>query len=167
MENVTITGNNSGGEGFAVFLMPSNFDGHSYQSGHKRIAGDMIIKDNIGGDLYLSKGTILAVTGERLGEKSCVNLVLAEGVLSQWVFGVYHYEGGNRVYVLTAGDRSVTDPEPYGETQEETPQPDKTDETGSGNVLLYVGIGVVALVAIGGVLLIVRKKKKAGSQVKE
>ena len=30
-----------------------------------------------------------------------------------------------------------------------------------------VGIGVVALVAIGGVLLIVRKKKKAGSQVKE
>lgn len=167
MENVTITGNDSGGEGFAVFLMPSNFDGHSYQSGHKRIAGDMIIKDNIGGDLYLSKGTILAVTGERLGEKSCVNLVLAEGVLSQCVFGVYNYEGGNRVYVLTAGDRSVTDPEPYGETQEETAQPDKTTEATPVNILLYVGIGIVALAAIGGVLLIVRKKKKVGSQVKE
>ena len=162
MENVTVTGNNSGGEGFAVFLMPSNFDGHSYQSGHKRIAGDMIIKDNIGGDLYLSKGTILAVTGERLGDKSCVHLVLNEGVVSQWVYGVYHYEGGDKVYVLTAGDRSITDPEPYELPQSGDAQPVKNTAAANRDVLLYVGIGVLGIAAVAVVALIGVKKKKAG-----
>lgn len=164
MENVTVTGNTSGGEGFAVYLMPSNFDGHSYQSGHKRIAGEMIIKDNTGGDLYLSEGTILAVTGERLGEKSYVSLFLEEGVLSQWVFGVYDYEGGDHFYVLTAGDRSITDPEPYDLPQEAEPQPDKTTGTANGNILLYVGIGIIAIVAIAAAIVISMKKKKAGKE---
>ena len=164
MENVTVTGNVSGGEGYAVYLMPSNFDGHSYQSGHKRIAGDMIIKDNTGGDLYLSNGTILAVTGEQLGENSYVCLDLDKGVLSQWVFGVYDYEGGNGSYVLTAGNRSITDPEPYGQEQETGSETDKN----AGSILLYAGVGIVAAVAIGGaIFLLAGKKKKTGSTTKE
>lgn len=163
MENVTVTDNVSGGEGFAVYLMPSNFDGHSYQSGHKRIAGDMIIKDNMGGDLYLSNGTILAVTGEMLGEKSYVSLFLEEGVLSQWVFGVYNYEGGDQIYVLTAGDRSITDPEPYGQSQETDDQPDE-NKAASDNILLFVGVGVIAVLTIAAVAVIGIKKKKAGKE---
>lgn len=164
MENVTVTGNVSGGEGYAVYLTPSNFDGHSYQSGHKRIAGDMVIRDNPGGDLYLSNGTILAVTGERLGEKSYVVLTLAEGVLSQWVFGVYSYEGGDGEYVLTGGDRSITDPEPYGQSQETEAASDKSDD-----ILLYVGIGVIALAVCAAVVIILKKKKtgKAAGSSKE
>ena len=163
MENVTVTDNTSGGEGYAIYLMPSNFDGHSYQSGHKRIAGDMIIKDNMGGDLFLSDGTILAVTGERLGENSYVCLDLARGCVSQWVFGVYHYEGGDRSYVLTAGDRSITDPEPYGQDAETQTQ----TENKTGNILLYVGVAVVGLAAAGAAVLIGLKKKKTGAQPKE
>jgi len=158
MENVTVTDNVSGGEGYAVYLMPSNFDGHSYQSGHKRIAGNMIIKDNMGGDLYLSDGTILAVTGERLGEDSYVCLDLERGCVSQWVFGVYHYEGGNGQYVLTAGDRSITDPEPYDLEQETAAQTNENKD--QDNIWLYVGIGVFALAVIGAGAVLVLKKKK-------
>ena len=58
LENVTVTGNTSGGEGFAIYLTSSEFDGHSYQTGHKRIAGEMVVKDNQGGDLYLINGNM-------------------------------------------------------------------------------------------------------------
>ena len=83
--------------------------------------------------------------------------------MSQWVFGVYNYEGGDRTYVLTAGDRSITDPEPYGQDAETEIQTD----TNTGNILLYVGVGLVALAAIGAVAVIGLKKKKTGAKTKE
>ena len=165
MQNVTVTGNVSGGEGFAVYLTPSEFDGHSYQTGHKRMGGNMIIKDNKGGDLYLSEGTVVAVTGESLGEKSHVNVTLHSGVVTQWVQGVYNYEGGDGEYVLTAGNRSITDPEPIPAAQEQAGE--NGEKTASGDVILYVGIGVfvIALAAVAAVLL--TKKKKAGKPAEE
>ena len=177
LQNVTVTGNTSGGEGFAIYTTASLFDGHSYQTGHKRIGGEMIVKDNVGGDLFLGEGTALAVTGEALGENSHVNVTLYSGVLSQWVFGVYNYEGGNLNYVLTAGDRSLTDPEPY-ELEQETQPEEPTGETegtqGSeiaeteDNTMLYVAIAAVAaVILLAAVAVIVIKKKKSGSQVKE
>ena len=174
LTGVTATGNVSSGEGYAIYLTPSQFDGHSYQTGHKRIGGEMIVKDNQGGDMYLSKGTALAVTGESLGEKSYVGITIYEGVLSQWVFGVYNYEGGNQVYVITAGDRSITDPEDYEVAQPETePQPEETtgatagtetEQTAEGadDTMLYAGIGGIAVLLIAAAAVVIVKKKKAG-----
>ena len=98
------------------------------------------------------------MTGERLGDKSYVDLTLSEGVLSQWVFGVYNYEGGNGRYVLTGGDRSITDPEPYELAQEDTADSGET----AGNILLYVGVGLAAIAACAAAALVIVKKKKAG-----
>lgn len=165
LENVTVTGNTSGGLGYAVYLMPTTFDGHSYHSGQAYMGGEMIVKDNDGGDLYLDEGTILAVTGETLGEKAHVNITLSSGVVCQRVQGVYDYVGGNLVYTLTAGDRSVTDPEDFGPNppSEET---SATEHTAKNNTWLYVGIGVFALAAAAVVLLILKKKKTPTGEAK-
>ena len=155
MQNVTVTGNTSGGEGFAVYLTPSEFDGHTYQTGHKKMSGDMVIKDNTGGDLYLAEGTAIAVTGEGLGQKSHVNVTIFSGVVTQWVQGVYNYEGGDLNYVLTAGNRSITDPEPIPASEN-----DQKDQDASGDILLYVIIGVFAVAVIAVIAVIIAKKKK-------
>ena len=161
LESVTVTGNTSGGEGYAVYLPAAEYDGHSNYTGFKTMGGEMIVRDNEGGDLYLGEETVLAVTGESLGEKTYVDITIFDGVLSQWVHGVYNYEGGDQHYILTAGDRSLTDPEPYGE-QPQTQQPQQTqNEKKTGDTWLYVGIGAVALVAIAGVVLVILKKKKS------
>jgi len=157
--DVTVTGNTSGGEGYAVYLPPALYDGHSNYTGHKRMSGNVIIRDNQGGEMYLGEETVLAITGESLGEKAYVDITIHAGVLSQWVHGVYGYEGGDQHYILTAGDRSLTDPEPYGE-QPQT-QRDQTQPAKSGDTWLYVGIGVVAAAAIAGVILVILKKKKS------
>ena len=122
----------------------------------------MIIKDNSGGDVYLGEGTALAVTGERLGEKSHVNITLHSGVLSQWVHGVYGYEGGDLVYTLTAGDRSITDPEPIPADENAA---DKESGAPNHNIWLYVGIGAMAAILVAVVLILTAKKKKAGKTV--
>ena len=81
------------------------------------------------------------------------------------LYGAYNYEGGNQVYTITYGDRSMTEPEydaslAYKGEQEQKKAP-------AADVLLYVGIGVIALAAIGGaVLMITKKKKSAGAESK-
>ena len=66
--------------------------------------------------------------------------------------------------MLTAGNRSITDPEPYGQEQETGSETDKN----AGSILLYAGVGIVAAVAIGGAIyLLAGKKKKTGSTTKE
>ena len=162
LTNVTATGNTASGSGYALYITPGQYDGHSYTTGHKWISGNMIIKDNSGGDVYLGEGTVLAVTGERLGEKSHVNITLHSGVLSQWVHGVYGYEGGDLVYTLTAGDRSITDPEPIPADEKAA---DKESGAPNHNIWLYVGIGAMAAILVAVVLILTAKKKKAGKTV--
>jgi len=162
LTDVTVTGNTSGGEGYAVYVTASEYDGHSYSTGHKRLAGNVIIRDNEGGQMYLGEGSTVAITGGPLGEKSYIDLTLHSGVLSEHLFGIYGYEGGDLHYTVTAGDRSLTDPETFTVTSAEGEDAEnKTD--GPTDILLYVGIGILGLAAVAAVVLVALKKKKAGN----
>ena len=121
----------------------------------------MIVRDNQGGDMYLSEGAILAVTGEQLGEKTHVEVTIPSGLLADYVQGVYGYEGGDLHYIITAGDRSLTDPERVAEPEETQPQTQEQPGQTENQTWLYVGVGVVGLLAIGGILLVILKKKKS------
>jgi len=157
----TVTGNTSDGEGFAVYLTAAEYDGHSYSTGFKKLSGDVIVKDNPGGDMYIGEGTGVAVAGEAIGEKAHIEITLHSGVLSEHLFGVYGYEGGDLHYTVTAGDRSVTDPEEYQNYRKPAEEAEgKAAE--NDQLLLYIGIAVVILAA-AGIALVIWKKKKAGT----
>lgn len=174
LANVTVTGNTSLGGKYAVYLTPAQWDGHTYYSGMKKITGDMIVKDNEGGDMYLAEQIALAVSGN-LGDKAEIHVELSDGVVTQRVIGLYNYDGGNLSYVLTAGDRSVTDPEAPVEEPVETPtEPEITEPGGEqkqpsgSNAVVYAGIGVLVLViAAAAVILVLLGRKKAGKTAKE
>ena len=158
--DATVTGNTSGGAGYAVYITAAEFDGHSYSSGHKKFGGNMIIKDNQGGDLYLGEGTTVAVVNGPLGEKSHMEVTLHSGVLTNSLFGVYDYQGGDLRYTVTAGQRSLTEPEDKPLTEEEKTEPtqQKTEKKDPGDTWLYVGIGVLALIVIAVIVLLTKKK---------
>ena len=152
LETVTVTGNVSQNNGHAVYVTAAEFDGHSYTTGHKKVSGDLIIRDNEGGNLYLCENALLTVVGQMLGEHTYVDVTLQSGILRQHVLGIYGYEGGNLHYIITAGDRSVTDPEEL--SQEPAPAED--------NTMLYAGVGVIgALIVLAAAAVVVGKKKKA------
>ena len=164
--NCTVTGNTSGGEGYAVYFTAAEFDGHSYSTGHKKVGGDMIIKDNNGGEMYLGEGSAVAVVEGPLGAKTYMEITLHSGVISEHLFGEYDYEGGDLEYIITAGNRSLTDPEKYEYYQ--APVEETEDQTKSGSdVLLYAGIGVIGLAAIAAAVLVISKKKKSAAAEKK
>ena len=145
-----------------MYLTAAEYDGHSYLTGFKKVGGNVIVRDNNGGDMYIGEGTGVAVVGEAIGEKAHIEIKLHSGVLSEHLFGVYGYEGGDLVYTVTAGDCSVTDPEAYQYYQE--PADQDADAAGNiGNVVLYIVVGVVAAAVIAALVLVVMKKKKAGT----
>ena len=156
MIDTTVTGNTSGGEGYAVYITAAEYDGHSYSTGHKKFGGNIIIKDNQGGGLYLSEGSTVAIVNGPLGEKSHIEVTLHSGVLTNHLFGVYDYEGGDLVYTVTAGDRSLTEPEDVDWGTEDSDQ--QTKKTATGDIWLYAGIGIVALAVIVAVVLVIKKK---------
>ena len=164
----TVTGNTSGGMGFAVYMTEAQYDGHSYSTGFKKVGGNVIVRDNENGDMYISEGTGVAVVGEKIGEKAHLEITLHSGVLSEHLFGVYHYEGGNLVYTVTAGDRSVTDPEKYEYYQapEKDTEPAGQQTQKTGNTWLYVGIGALALILIAAAVVLVKKKKSPAGEAK-
>ena len=135
------------------------------------MSGDMLITDNSGGDLYLDKTTTLSVSSAGLGKNTKIGVTLDSGLLTQRVFGSYDYEGGNQVYTITYGDRSLTDPEydPSMVVKQEAPEQTTAQQQKeeSTDTWLYVGIGAVAVVLIALVVLFVLKKKKsAGAETK-
>jgi len=79
-------------------------------------------------------------------------------VVTNRIFGAFHYEGGDQVYTITYGDRSVTDPE-YDATLVKSEQIRQEPQT-SNDTLLFVSIGVVALAAVAVMVLVLLKKKK-------
>ena len=164
MHDVEATGNQSGGAGFAVYLSDSDFDGYSYVAGLMKMSGSMKISDNQGGDLYLGKETAIVIGEDGLAQDAHIELVMHSGLLTDWVWGAYDYEGGDLKYTITAGDRSLTEPE-----QKDPPATDEEAKPGkeiSGDVLLYAGIGIIAVAVLAAVLLILKKKsgKKTGNQ---
>ena len=169
LHNVEITGNRSGGEGHAVYMNDANYDGHSYFSSHNKMSGNTVIKDNEGGDLWMGPDVVFVITAEGLGEKAHIQVTLDSGVVTQRVWGAYHYEGGNQVYTITYGDRSVTDPE-IDESllaPEQTTQTQSNEKKATGDILLYAGIGVFVALIIVVAVLVLKKKKTAEKATKE
>ena len=167
MHDVEVTGNESGGEGFAVYLDDSDYDGHSYVAGLMKMSGSMKIFDNQGGDLYLGKETAIIIGEDGLAQDTRIELVMHSGLLTDWVWGAYDYEGGDLEYTITAGDRSLTEPEqkdPPAKTGEE-----KDGKAASADALLYVGIGAIAVAVLAAILLVLKKRsgRKAEKANKE
>jgi len=102
-----------------------------------------------------------AITADGLGQNAHIELVMDSGVVTNRILGIYHYEGGNQVYTITYGDRSMTDPE-YDASLVKTDDTQKTEETANADLLLYIGVGVVGLAAVALVVALIAKKKKAG-----
>ena len=168
MTDVTITGNVAANNGYAMYYADSEFDGRNYIRGLFKISGDMIIKDNQGGDMYLDNLVTVAVTDQGIGPKTHMEVTLDKGVLTNRLYGAYNYEGGDQAYTVTYGTRSLTEPEvdPELTVLEHTAEDEKT-QANTGDIWLYVGIGVIALAAIAGaVLMIGKKKKSAGAETK-
>lgn len=155
LHNTEITGNTSGGEGFAVYTNDAKYDGHSFMASVNKLSGSTVIKDNKGGDLWMAPDVVFAISGNGLGEKAYINLTLDSGVVTNRILGAYHYEGGDRVYTVTYGDRSMTDPEmiPGAQTEQDS-------DSAAGDVLLYVVVGVVALAVVAVVVVLLLRKKK-------
>ena len=81
-------------------------------------------------------------------------------MITNRIFGTYHYEGGNCDYVLTYGTRSIDEPE-TDPTLQETQQTESSQKPVSeSDMTLYILIGAVALVAVAAVVLVLLKKKK-------
>ena len=174
MTNLTVTGNKCGENGYALYLADSEHDGQTYINGLFKMGGNMIVKDNEGGDLYLANKVTIGALKEGYGENTHMGVTLDAGLLTQRVMGEYNYEGGNLEYVLTYGSRSMTDPEYLEPTVEETePVTDGTQSTNAtvsnenasteDNTALYVGIGgIAAIIVLAAAVLVIVKKKKAG-----
>lgn len=167
--DVTITKNISGNNGYSVFLADSEYDGQTYFRGLFKFGNNIIITDNQGGDLYLDKQTVVAAMSQGYGPKTHINVTLDSGTITNRIFGIYHYEGGNQVYTITYGDRSLTDPEvdqtliaennSNNDPAAQTPPIDKNPDT-----WLYIAIGTFAVVAVAAVVFIAAKKKKANTK---
>ena len=171
LHNVNVTGNTSG-SGYAVYMADSQYDGHSYFTSRNKLSGNVVIKDNEGGNLFMGKDVVFVITADGLGQDTYMDLLLHSGTVTNRIFGAYNYEGGDLAYVVTAGDRSITDPEVY--VEETQPEPETTEgteatqategtqEQGEDNTMLYVGIaGIGAVVVLAAAALVIVKKKKA------
>ena len=168
MTDVTITGNVAANNGYALYYADSEYDSQTYIRGLFKLGGDIIVKDNQGGDMYLDNLVTVAVTDQGIGPKTHMEVTLDKGVLTNRLYGAYNYEGGDQAYTVTYGTRSLTEPEvdPELTVLEHTAEEEKT-QANTGNIWLYVGIGVIALAAIAGaVLMIGKKKKSAGAEKK-
>jgi len=164
MTNITVTGNVCANNGHALVLADSEFDGQTYINGLFKMGGDMIVKDNEGGDLYMDNMTTIGALAQGYSPKTHMNITLDKGLLTQRVDGYYNYEGGNLVYTLTYGERSMTDPEYDPNLVVKAADEGQEQKTAnSTDILLYVGIGVIGLAAVAGVVLMILKKKKPAS----
>jgi hypothetical protein len=157
----TITGNKSA-EGGAVYLTPGMYDGHSYTNGKVKLAGNLIIKDNdCQSDLYIDEGRVCGTTAEGFGKDTEIHVTLHSGLITQAILAAYNYEGGEGNYVVTYGDKSMTQIEP-GAEENLVGKTEKTQD--GGDIWLYAGIGVILLAAIAGGIFLVKKKKSAATK---
>ena len=91
-----------------------------------------------------------------------IYVTLDSGVLTNRVFGAYNYEGGEQVYVITYGDRSVTEPEYDASLAVKTDAPvEQNQQNTESDIWLYAGIGAFVLVIAAVVILLLKKKKPA------
>ena len=156
----TVTDNKSA-EGAAVYIAPGKYDGHSYTYGKVKLSGNLIIKDNAcEADLYIDEGRVCGTTAEGFGEDTELHVTLHSGFITQAILASFDYEGGDLHYIVTYGDKSMTQIEPGMEQFIVKPAEEEKPGKDGGNTILYVGIGILALAAIGGAALVLTKKKK-------
>lgn len=168
LTNATVTNNVSQNGGYALYYGDAEFDGFSYFRGLYKIGGQMIVKDNQGGDLYLGEQTTMSVNAEGLTGESCMNVKLASGLLTQRLYGSYNYEGGNCEYVVTVGNKSETDPEfdasmlPQEEEPTEAPTGEGEQPTNGETSVIWIAGGAMAVViaAVAIIIVAVSKRKK-------
>lgn len=163
LDGCTITGNKTT-DGTAVYVAPARYDGHSYTNAVIKLGGDMQICDNEGtmaGDLYFDEGVAAAGTAEGFGKNTKILIQLHSGVLTNAILAAYDYEGGDQLYTITYGDRSMTEPEYVPVAVDTTAEPEDTV-----NVLLYMAVGLF-VVAAAVVVWLLLKKKKAGNTAGE
>ena len=152
---MTVTGNTSNTDGYAVYFRENSYDGQSYQQAIHQMGGNVIVRDNVGGDMMMCADVNIGNIKEGYGEKTYFHVTLSDGVLTNRLLGEYDYEGGDLVYTVTYGSRSYTQPEV------ETVEADAEQNTASGDIWLYAGLGaVVAVVAAAVIVVAARKKKK-------
>jgi hypothetical protein len=171
VQGMTVTGNTSKTDGYAVYFRENNYDGQSYQQAIHQMGGNVIVKDNAGGDMMLCKDVNLGNIVEGYGEDTYFYVTLSDGLLTNRILGEYNYEGGDLNYTVTYGSRSWTDPEVETPAEEETqPTTEETvgaaesGEAGEDNTLLYAGIGgIAAVIVLAAVVLVIVKKKKTGN----
>ena len=165
---MTVTGNTSKTDGYAVYFNENKYDGQSHLLTNHEIGGNVIVKDNKGGEVFLGHDVVLAPTVEGYGQDTYFNITLYEGPLTNWVMGEYNYEGSDLNYTITYGTRSFDEPMEAEPVEEETQPSDETTEAapaeaGEDNTGLYVGIGGIAgVIVLAAVILVIVKKKKTG-----
>ena len=169
LSDATITGNVAANNGYALYYADSEYDSQTYIRGLFKLGGDIIVKDNQGGDTYFDNLVTVAMLGQGFGPKTHMQITLDKGVLTNRLYGAYNYEGADQVYTVTYGNRSLTEPETDPELQvlEAQTADDQTQAKSTGDIVLYAGIGVVALAAIAGAVLLIGKKKKSAAAEKK
>lgn len=152
IDGATITGNTSQNDGYAFFIADASYDGQSYIQALLEMGGDVIIKDNVGGEMYMGAMNAIATMAEGFGENTEFYITLDSGVLTKRLLGAYDYQKSeDGIYTVTYGTRSMTEPEK-----------DPAISDNNTDVLLYVGVGAfVVLAAAAVVLVLLLKKKKA------
>ena len=73
--------------------------------------GNVIIRENDGGELLLLDGVKAEVLKKGLGDTALILLYLPDGGVCDVVLGSYNYEREGDIYTLTKGDKSITDPD--------------------------------------------------------
>ena len=163
MHNLTVTGNTSGGVGYAVYLAESLFDGQSYFTGLMKMSGDIKITGNQGGEMYMGELTALVVGKDGLGENTAFDITLDSGVLTNRFYGSYDYSLKNGIYSVAHGDRSLTEPE-----FDDSVKTQQTAEDGGQDSSLWLILGgagvLVALIAAAAAVIIAKNKKKTKAE---
>ena len=151
--DMTITGNKSLNSGYAFYIAEVDYDGQSFIQALLEMGGDLIVRDNDGGDMYMGPMNAIAITAEGLTAKTDCYITIDSGLLTHRMLGVYDYTLEDGIYHVTCGDGSLTNPEYQ-------PAEKNVDLT---NVGLYVAVSAVAVAVVAAaVILLLIKKKKSG-----
>ena len=132
--------------------------------------GNVIIRENDGGELLLLDGVKAEVLKKGLGDSALILLYLPDGGVSDVVLGAYDYAREGDIYTLTKGDKSITDPDtkvvmeaPVAEgLTNEAPvkQPKPKREIDPQKAVLIGVIAVAVLMLLLIIILLFIKKRK-------
>lgn len=109
LDGCTITGNMTT-DGAAVHVASFRYKDGAYEDRSIQLGGNLRIFENEGtrkGDLYFARGVKACGTDEGFGKDTYIQIQIYSGVLTEVLLAAYDYEGSDRVYTITYGDRSL------------------------------------------------------------